>query len=709
MTSDGFGVPGGFGHGDHADWLAAVEATLRGASFEQRLVTPTHEGIALQPLYHGGDASSDAAGFPGLPPFTRGGAPLSAAPSCWDLRQEYGYPSVERTAAALRADLECGLSSAWIQLDAAARAGRDHDDSSSLQLAGQDGTLVASVGELRQLLQPVDLGRVPITLDAGSSALPAAALLVAVAGQRQVALDQLSGSLGCDPLGALAADGSLPCSLAGAASQLADLAAWCSVEAPGLRAAHVSTLPYHRAGASAVQELAIALATGVGYLRAMESRGLSVDRAAGQLLFVFALRSDIFMAIAKLRAARSLWSRVISACGGSHEAARMVLHARTSPADRTVRDPWVNLLRSTTQCFAAVAGGADSVHLGSFDDAIGLPDDFSRRVALGTQLVLHEEARLSAVADPAGGSWYVEQLTQELIRAAWTEFQSIESAGGVRDGLERGWLAERLARVAAARAGATARREDPITGVSEFPNLREEAVVREPPDLDDLADLAGCALAAWRADHPMVDVSSLASTPVGRGLATREAVALAGDGATLGALAGALRGDQQPVRCAALPRLRQAEGFEALRDQSDRYLERHGRRPAVFLACLGPVPRHRARALWSANLIAAGGFEALGQVGFDSAGQAAAGFDQARRDQGALAAVICGADADYPGIVPELAALLRAAGAGAVLLAGRPGQREAEWRAAGVSHFMHMGCDVLAVLMDLQGQLGVRS
>ena len=693
----------------YEDWRTAAEETLRGAPFDKKLVTRTHEGIAVQPVYGPSGPPADGAGMPGLAPFTRGGEPVVDSQRGWDLRQHYGYAEPEANARALALDLGRGVSSAWFQLDAASRRGRDHDDTSSLALAGQGGAMVACLEDLRAMLAPVDLATMPVSIDAGGCALPVAALHLAVAGLRGLEPGVLQGSLGMDPLSALAADGELPGSLGAALDQLSDLAAWCSADAPGVRAAHVSTVPHHRAGASAGQELGIAMATGIAYLRAMGAHGLSVDRAASQLQFVFALRADLFMEVAKLRAARSLWARVVVACGGSDQAGRMVIHASSSPADRTARDPWVNLLRTTTECFSAAVAGADSIHAGPFDEAIGLPDDFSRRIAANTQLLLREESHLHAVTDPAGGSWYIEELTDRLIQAGWAELQAIEGAGGMGAALTSGWLADRIAATAAGRAKAVAKRIDPITGVSEFPNVGEEPVVRDEVDLDYLADLAGCALAAWRADHPMVSLEALAEASVGQGLATRAAIQAAANGATVGAMAQALRGDAEPARCQALPSLRQAQAYEALRDASDAWLAEHGRRPRVFLANLGPIPKHRVRALWCGNFLGAGGFEVLGNDGFDTIEQAAAGCASAVREQGALAAVICGPDPVYPDMVPALAPALRAAGAQRVLMAGRPGAHQAAFEQAGVDGFLFLGCDVLALLATLQRHLGVQA
>lgn len=690
----------------YADWRAAAEATLKGAPFDKALVARLHEGFAVQPVHGPADVPADP-GMPGLAPFLRGGAPAPDRAHGWDVRQHYAYAEPPTLAAALASDIAHGLGSVWVELDGATRAGLDPDDEQAFFLAGRGGLLVCTAEDLAQALEPAELAGFPVSFGGGS--LPLAALHVAAALERGVSPADLVGSLGFDPLGALAGEGRLPGSLEQALAQLSDLAAWCHAEAPGLRAVHVSTVPHHAAGASAVQELGVALATGVAYLRAMEAHGLSVHIAAPQILFAFALRGDLFLEIAKLRAARALWARVVAACGGAEVEQRMVLHARTSPWDRTVRDPWVNLLRSTTEGFAAAVGGADSIATGPFDEAIGPPDEASRRIAANIQHLLRDESHLHLVADPAGGSYYVEHLTQTLIAAGWAELQALEAQGGMAAALTSGWLAERIGTVSRARAGAVARRREPITGVSEFPLLAEATVQREAPDPDDVADLAGCALAAWRADHPMLRMDPLQEAVVGQGLATRAAIAVAREGATLGAMALALRGDGEPARRVPLAAARQAEPFEALRDAADTWRAAHGHAPRVFLANLGPVPKHRVRALWVANLLAAGGFEAMDEGGFDSPAAAAA-CALAVRERGALAAVICGPDPAYPETVPLLAPALLAAGVRQVLVAGRPPtEHEAAWRAAGVGRFLFFGGDVLADLEALQRDLGVQA
>jgi len=694
------------------DWRAVVDKTLRGAPFEKRLVTRTVEGIDVQPLYWAEDPPSDVVGFPGLPPYTRGGEALGASARGWTICQEYALASPDLTRQAIDAELARGGRALWIRCDAASRAWLDLDDPAAEDLRGRGGVLLSCREGLAQLLSGVDLGAVAVTLEGGSAAVGLAAMLVHVAGRRGLPPAALRGSLGCDPLTDLAVDGRLPCSLERALDLMSDLATWCGAEAPRLRAAHVSALPYQRAGASAVQELAYALATGVGYLRAMEDAGLSIEQAAQQLLFVFGVGRDLFMELAKLRAARSLWARLVAACGGRPEAQRMQLHARSCPVTRTVRDPWVNMLRGTTESFAAAAGGADSICCAPFDEAITEPDAFSARIAANLQRLLQEESHLHAVADPAGGSWYVESLTASLEREAWGLFQQIEAAGGMAAFSADYGVEAQVAATVGMRARGLATRQTPITGVSEFPLLDERTVQREAPDLAALGAEAELALQRQRSDSPAPTLEGLDEVEPGQGDAMRAALAAVAGGATLGDIMAPLRG-QGPA--AALERplseafLRYAEPFEALRDAADARLATHGQRPQVFLANLGPVPQHKARAMYCTAFLAAGGFEAQQNGGFETPEAVAAAYAEAHSATEVQVAVICSTDKAYRESVPVLAPLLKQAGARFVLLAGRPGEQEAAWRASGVDLFIYMGCDVLSVLRDLQHELGVQS
>ncbi|AVH60541.1 MULTISPECIES: methylmalonyl-CoA mutase subunit beta [Streptomyces] len=531
LPDDGLSLAAEFPDATHEQWQRLVEGVLRksgrevsGAAAEDALSTALEDGLRTRPLYTAHDTALDP-GFPGFAPFVRGGRAAGNTTSGWDVRQRHSTLGD----GAVLADLENGVTSLWLVVGA--------------------GGIPA--GSLDRALDGVYLDLAPVVLDAGREVEAAARELLRLCEERGVAKDAVRGSLGADPLGHEARTGEeLVFAPAAALGRL------CAEEYPGLRALTVDALPYHEAGGSAAQELGASLATGVAYLRDLTEAGLSVEQACAQLEFRYAATADQFLTIAKLRAARRLWARVAEVCGAPGAGAQ-VQHAVTSPVMMSRRDPWVNMLRTTVATLAAGVGGADAVTVLPFDHALGLPDAFARRIARNTSTILVEESHLSRVIDPAGGSWYVERLTDELAQAGWEFFQRIEGIGGQAAALRSGRLGEDLAKTWEARSVKLAKRREPITGVSEFPLLTEKPLEREP------------------APEP----------PSG-----------------------------------GLPRVRRDEAYEALRARSDAHLAATGTRPRVFLASIGPTAAHTARTTFAANLFQAGGIEPVTDGTFEDSG-----------------------------------------------------------------------------------------
>lgn len=536
MTAESPELPlaAAFPDADREQWQRLVEGVLRksgvteasGAAAEDALATSLQDGIRIRPLYTAEDGAA-LPGHPGFPPFVRAGRPEGTTVAGWDVRQQHVHTDPRQANESILADLENGVTSVWLTV-------------------GDGGVPVSG---LEQALQGVYLDLAAVVLDAGADFAPAAEELLRLYTASGTPLGEAAGALGADPLGLLARTGD-DAKLRLQLESAARLAGRCATEAPGLRALAVDALPYHEAGGSAAEELGTSLATGVAYLRQLTAAGLGIDDACRQLEFRYAATADQFLTIAKLRAARRLWARVAEVCGASPDAAAQRQHAVTSTVMMTRRDPWVNMLRTTVAGLSAGVGGAEAVTVLPFDAALGLPDAFARRIARNTQSVLLEESHLSKVIDPAGGSWYVESLTDELARAAWAWFQEIEGAGGQAAALRCGMIADRLAATWQRRTDDLARRREPITGVSEFPHLAEPPVLREP-----------------------------APAPIGGGL----------------------------------PRVRRDDAYERLRSRSDARLAASGARPKVFLAALGPVAAHTARLAFAANLFQAGGIETVNE------------------------------------------------------------------------------------------------
>jgi methylmalonyl-CoA mutase len=453
-------------------WQRLVAKVLGSSSDapERELVTVTGDGIEIEPLYTAGD-SGLGAGYPGQQPFVRGRT-AAGHRSGWDVRQRHEHPDPAVAREQIMEDLEGGVSSLWLGLG--------------------DGRIPVSA--LPDVLAGVYLDLAPVVLDAGERFAEAAEVFLDAAAGRVEPAGALAGCLGADPLGVLARTGN-GADLAAAAA----LAVRCAADFPEVRAIVVDALPFHEAGGTDAQELGCALAAGVQYLRALRQAGLSADAAFAQLEFRFAATADQFTTIAKLRAARRTWARVARECGVTSAAAGQRQHAVSSWPMITRRDPWNNILRATLACFAAGVGGADAITVAPFDAALGQPDQLARRVARNVHALLIEESNVARVTDPAGGSWYVEDFTEQLAVKAWACFQDIERSGGLRAALDSGGIGDQLAASRESRRDALARRREAVTGVSEFPLMGETLLVR--PAAPPAGSTAGLPRIRWSQWH----------------------------------------------------------------------------------------------------------------------------------------------------------------------------------------------------------------
>mgnify|MGYP000694557933 CR=1 FL=1 len=529
-------------------WRAGVAAVLAkssrkdpadlGAEPERLLDTPTYDGVPVRPLYTALDGLAEPA-LPGQWPFTRGGDATRDVLSGWKVAETFPIDPAA----------DAGTVNGAVLL------ALTEGTSALVVRVGGDGVAVA---ELDRVFEGVFLDLVPVVLDAGSDYVAAAEqLLTLVQPFDDEQRARLSVDFGADPLIAALSD-----AVSATEQDVLTVAAKAAKFDGGVRAITVDGAALHDLGASASLELAGAVAAGVAYLRLLTDAGLSTADALGQISFRFAASDDQFETIAKLRAARQLWARVAEVLG-EPEAGAAVVHATTSRAMLSQRDPWVNMLRTTVAAFGAGVGGADTVLVDPFDAAIdgGLPGtavSFTRRMARNTQLLLLEESHLGRVLDPAGGSWFVEDLTASLAEQAWAHFQELESRGGFVAGSEH--LTSEISAVADRRADDIAHRRTSLTGVNEFPNLDESPLSIQP---------------------------------------------------------GAQANSFADVR-------RYAAAFEALRDRSDAYLAKTGQRPQAVLLPLGPLAEHNIRTTFAANLLASGGIEAVNPGTVESAGVAAA-------------------------------------------------------------------------------------
>lgn len=599
-------------------WRALVEKALKGADFEKRLVKRTADGLKINPLYTRADELAAALeALPGHAPFTRGTKAVSGA---WDIRTLHIESDPKAANAAIMEDLEGGVTSIALQI----------------------GTGLAPTKEaIGAALDGVLLDVCPIELVAGEHFFDAAVAMNAVWDAREIKAADRQGSFGADPLGTLAMTGRasepLDMALARAVALMKTTAA-----SPRVQVMTADGVVAHVAGASEAQELAYMLSTLIAYLKAAEKGGIAPGDALPKINVALAADIDEFSTIAKLRAARRLIWRVADACGAGHAAAQVLLSCPTSYRMMAKRDPWTNILRTTIACTGAALGGADAIVVLPFTFALGKPDGFARRVARNIQIVCQEESHLGRVTDPAGGSWYVENLTENMARKAWEIFQDIEARGGIAAALICGHVQDMVAKTAEARGKDIAMLRQELTGVSAFPLLGDDGVQAEP----------------WPVSGKPSRKAAIEITPM------------------------------KPQRL--------GEAFEALRDVADA----HGGFK-IFAASMGEISDHNVRTTWIKNYLAAGGIATLISDGYKTPEAAAEAF----KASGATVACICSSDAVNATLAEPTALALKKAGANFVLMAGRPGDAEAALKAAGVDQFLFAGGDAVATLKGLQQRL----
>ena len=431
-----------------ARWMTLVEKTLKGQSFDEALTATTPDGLTIQPLYTAKDGVAVARDLR-----------LRDPERPWDLRVRAAHPDPARASKDLLTDLENGAASVLLQIDP----------------TGRDGVAVGSADDLTKALSGVLLDLAPVALDAGFLGPKAADWLGALA----KAAPNAPLAFHLDPLTAFMQAGVSPgpveshvFNAATVASRLAGTYAKASLFLATGRAVH-------EAGGSNVEELAAMTAAALAYAKALTRSGLSTQEAFGRIVLGVSLDGEYFTGVAKLRAAKAMWARLTEVCSVSVPAR---IEARSSRRMLAKADAWTNLLRLTSAGFAGAVGGADAIVLDAFTDAIGLPTAFARRQARNTQLVLMEESNLGRVADPAGGAWYLDSLTDQLARTAWSGFQAIEAAGGIIKALESGQIADGVAKTRAAQEAAFADKTRKILGVTVFPNADDKPPEVETPD-----------------------------------------------------------------------------------------------------------------------------------------------------------------------------------------------------------------------------------
>ncbi len=696
----------------YEQWKEAAIKTLKGAPFDKKLLTPTPEGVTLEPIYDSSalEGVPHAGSLPGFAPFARGAKTTGNAAQPWLVAQTATCAKPEEAGRAVVSELASGSTAIGLSLDGATRSGRDPSEADADEV-GANGISLASAPELGAALGGVDPTRVPVQVRCGISPLPVLALLVAHARTTGSNPKAIRGWVAADPLAELAAAGRLGIGLDDCYRQLAAAVRWTTEHAPELRTVAACGHPYHDAGASAVEELAFALCAAVEHVRALVERGVSAESALGATVLDLSVGPRLFVEMAKLRAARVLWTMIADAWGAGRAAGELLIHARTSRWNATVDDPYVNMIRVTTEAFSAAVAGADSIETVPFDAVVRTPDEFSRRIARNVQIVLREESGAGRTADPGGGSWHLEKLTDEIARRGWDLLREVEGAGGLAEALRKGDVQRRVAGTAEGRARDAARRKMVMVGTNSYVNPHERSLEVAPGDPENLhKDRIEAVERARKAGDRGARDSALAELREAVGdepiRAVEAAIRAAANGASVGDIARAASSGEGGFEVEPLVAHRAAEPFERLRRRTAKLEVEKGRRPAAFLAKMGPVKQHKARADFSRGFFEVGGFEVIDPDGFDSPEKAA----EAAARSGARVAVLCSSDDTYRELAPPFARKIGELDDGiAVVLAGRPKDLVEELKEAGIEEFVHLGADSLELLGGLLDLIGAES
>lgn len=690
-TSDsGHRLLGEFPPHSYEQWKEAAEVLLKGRSFEKTLITPTYEGFDLQPIYmqqhlHGLLWKDD---LPGLGSRVRGMRAEGYLDMPWMVSQELSAPTPDGLNALIHEGLAGGQNELNLWLDSNGRRGLDAD-SEGARTVGVCGVSVSTVEDLSRLFHDVRLECVSVFWRSGLATGALAALYFAYLRKAGYRFNQLRGGFDNDPLALLVEAGKLPCSMDDIYDEMAALTEYVKSEAPGIQSISVQGHVYHNGGASSAQELGYVLATGVEYISAMVERGLDAADVAAHMRISLSVGPQFFVEIAKFRAFRMLWNRILESFGVPEERRRLHLHARTGLWNKTVYDPYVNMLRTTTEAFSAVIGGCDSLHVGPFDEVVRESDAFSRRIARNTHAILAEECHLGKVVDPAGGSWAIESLTAQMAGQAWKVFQEIEGAAGMADALERGLPQSAIEAMRIEKLKNMQKRKDVLVGTNVYPMAAESKLEPRKVDYDSVLRQRSSALREAReassADRLIADLREMPAFGLERMQLALEAAV---KGATLGDLHAAWFAPATGELAAReIPLRRAAEDFERLRAQADNWKSAKGDAPVILQLNYGPSRGYRIRADWTSAFFQTGGFKVLNDQDFGSLPELIVAVES----NNASVAVLTSDDETYAADAVRLAKALKQAKPNLYLLmAGAPGEREGELRDAGFDDFVHV-------------------
>jgi methylmalonyl-CoA mutase len=585
---------------DLDDWRALAAKDLKGAD-PDTLVWHTPEGIDVQPLYTDADLDGveHLGGLPGFAPFVRGPRATMYAGRPWTIRQYAGFSTAEESNAFYRRNLAAGQQGVSVAFDLATHRGYDSDHPRVVGDVGKAGVAIDSVEDMKILFDGIPLEKMSVSMTMNGAVLPVLACFVVAGEEQGVSPDQLSGTIQNDVLKEFMVRNTYIYPPEPSMRIVADIIEHTARHMPRFNSISISGYHMQEAGATADLELAFTIADGLEYVRSALARGLGIDEFAGRLSFFFAIGMNFFMEIAKLRAARLLWHRVIEPFGPKNPGSLMLrTHCQTSGVSLTEQDPYNNVVRTTIEAMAAVLGGTQSLHTNSFDEALGLPTDMSARIARNTQLVIQEETGIPAVVDPLGGSYYVEALTHRLADRAWALIQEVEELGGMTKAVGSGMPKLRIEEAAARRQARIDRGEEVIVGVNKYRSPDAEHVDVLDIDNTKVREQQVARLEAVRASRDAAACEQALERLREGAAGDANLLALCIDAARARATVGEMSDAMEAVFGRHQAEIRSIAGvygaayegdagFDEVRREVEAFEAEHGRRPRILVAKMG--------------------------------------------------------------------------------------------------------------------------
>ena len=695
---------------DLDQWKTLAAKESRGADLSRE----TLEGITLKPVYGPDDVAGIDSGYPGVVPYTRGPYATMYSGRPWTIRQYAGFSTAEESNAFYRRNLAAGQKGLSVAFDLATHRGYDSDHPRVTGDVGKAGVAIDSVEDMKLLFDDIPLDEMSVSMTMNGAVLPILAFYIVAGEEQGVDRAKLSGTIQNDILKEFAVRNTYIYPPEPSMRIVSDIIGFTSAEMPKFNSISISGYHMHEAGATAVQEMAYTLADGMAYVRAAMAAGQKIDEFAPRLSFFWGIGMNLFMEVAKMRAARTLWGRIMTDLGAKSEKSKLLrTHCQTSGVSLTEQDPYNNVIRTTIEAMAAVLGGTQSLHTNSLDEAVALPTDFSARIARNTQLILAEESGVTAVADPLGGSWYVESLTRSLEEKAQALIDEVEALGGMTKAVADGLPKMRIEEAAAARAAKVDTGETVVVGVNKY-RLAEEAHL-DILDIDNAKVRSGqiARLEAMRASRDEAKVRAALDALEDGARGGDNLLALAVDAArvrcSLGEISDAL--ERAFGRYATSPT--PVSGIYGQRDDK-RWLDavagtvsvaqRLGRKPRMLVAKMGQDGHDRG-----ANLVSS----AFGDLGFEIV---PGPLFQTSREAAELAVEkavdVVGASslaAGHKTLIPELIDALRDMGRADIkVVAGGviPAQDYAMLRAAGVQAIFGPGTNLADAADEVLRLLG---